>query len=99
MTRVHRFHDKFSISSIFVNNLIDLTTKNTEEAEKKKREARKATAIAEKIASIFSIGVNTASAIIRFLADPGGYPGIGLSIGAGVQGTLAAAAVHKTIKN
>ena len=50
-------------------------------------------AIDEKAQSLFNIGINTAQAIIKFLADPGGYPGLALSIAAGILGASQAATV------
>jgi hypothetical protein len=74
-------------------SLIRRNVKNEEEANEKIKRVRRAAAVAAKLDAIFRIGIDTATSIIRFLADPGGYPGIGLSIGAAVQGTAALAAV------
>jgi hypothetical protein len=58
----------------------------------KKKQLARENAAREKLAAVFSIGLDTAQAIIGFLASPGGYPGIALSVAAGVQGTAATAA-------
>jgi tape measure domain-containing protein len=47
----------------------------------------------EKAQAAFNIGINTAQAIVRFLADPGGVPGVVLSVAAGVVGALQLATV------
>jgi len=44
-----------------------------------------------KAASLAQVGIDTAKAIIGFLANPGGIAGVGLSVGAGITGGLQAA--------
>jgi len=48
---------------------------------------------ADKALAIFNIGVSTAEAIIKFLANPGGTAGVALSIIAGITGAAQLAAV------
>jgi hypothetical protein len=47
----------------------------------------------DKALAIFNIGVSTAEAIIKFLANPGGTAGVALSIAAGIAGAAQLAAV------
>ena len=47
----------------------------------------------DKALALFNIGVSTAEAIIKFLANPGGTAGVALSIAAGITGALQLAAV------
>jgi hypothetical protein len=65
-----------------VNSLIDATVENERQA-----------AQAKKAIAIFKAGIDTASAIIGFLADPGGVPGVLLSIAAGITGAAQIAAI------
>lgn len=48
----------------------------------------------ERLVASFTAAVNTAAAIIKFLADPGGYPGIALSVIAGITGAAQIAAIN-----
>jgi hypothetical protein len=48
---------------------------------------------ADKALAIFNIGVSTAEAIIKFLANPGGTAGVILSVAAGITGAAQLAAV------
>lgn len=63
-----------------------------EQLEKKKRKEQRKQAILDKQFAALQITLNTAAAIIKFLADPGGIPGIALSISAGVIGAIQLAA-------
>lgn len=65
----------------------------TERFARQITEIRRKQAIAEKAMAVFQIGINTASAIIRMLADPGGVAGVTLSVLAGIAGGIQAAAV------
>lgn len=59
-----------------------------DEFDKKRASLRRKQAIAEKASAIFSIGLNTAAAVVRALFDPGGIAGYILS---GIMGALGAA--------
>lgn len=63
------------------------------ETEKREVEMERAQAKREKALNIFSTILSTASAIIGFLANPGGIPGIALSAMAGVMGAAQIAAI------
>lgn len=64
-----------------------------EELKKKEVDLQREQAKREKAMSIFSAILSTASAIIGFLANPGGYPGIALSAVAGIMGAAQIAAI------
>lgn len=64
------------------------TEKADAELDKKKREVAREQAIRERAVAAFSTIVNTSAAIIKMLADPGGFAGTALSIGAGITGAL-----------
>lgn len=49
-----------------------------------------------KVLQLANIGINTAAAIVGFLANPGGPAGVGLSIAAGVTGAVQAALIAAT---
>jgi TP901 family phage tail tape measure protein len=70
--------------------------KINDDLEAKKRIAARETAERERDAAIFSTIVNTAAAIIKMLADPGGLAGIGLSIAAGITGAVQLATIMTT---
>jgi len=61
--------------------------------EEKQREAKIRQAKREKALGIFNATINTAAAIIKMLADPGGFAGLTLSILAGITGGLQIAAI------
>ena len=61
-----------------------------EEYNKKKAELELKQQRLNKANAIFEIAMNTASAIMGFLANPGGYAGIALAATAGVMGTVQA---------
>lgn len=65
----------------------------TERFARQTAEIRRRQAVAEKAMAAFQIGVNTASAIISMLANPGGPAGIALSVVAGATGALQLANV------
>lgn len=54
--------------------------------DRERIKALRTTAAIQKAADVANIITSTALAIVGFLAKPGGYPGIALSIGAGVTG-------------
>jgi len=56
--------------------------------EIKRKQAR-----ADKAQAAFNIGINTAQAIVGFLNDPGGVPGVIMSVAAGVLGAVQLATV------
>lgn len=64
-----------------------------EEFDQKKRQIERDQAIRKKAIGIFDAGIDTFAAIIGFLADPGGIPGLGLSIAAGVVGASQVASI------
>jgi len=67
-----------------------------EKLEAKKRKEQHKQAVFNKAMAIADIGWSTAQAIIKAMADPGGYAGIVLAIGAGVAGAIQTAAVLAT---
>ena len=67
-----------------------------EELEAKKKEIAIEQAKRKKALGLLSVGINTASAIIGFLADPGGIHGTILSIIAGATGAIQAGAIAAT---
>ena len=64
-----------------------------EEFDRRSKELQRENARREKAASIFSATISTAQAIIGFLANPGGIPGIILSALAGFTGAAQIAAI------
>jgi len=67
-----------------------------EELDKKKKEIAIREAKRKKALGLIDVGIDTASAIIGMLANPGGIPGVALSIGAGITGGIQAAAILAT---
>ncbi len=59
-----------------------------EEADIKRRQA-----VVDKALAVFQIGIATAEAVIKFLANPGGPAGVALSVAAGITGAAQIAAV------
>ena len=66
------------------------TTALEEELAKKKNELAKKEFESRKLNTIAQIAINTAAAVIGFLANPGGEAGVALSIGAGALGLVEA---------
>ena len=64
-----------------------------EELDAKKKELAEKSFKRKKALSLAQVAIDTASAIIGFLADPGGFAGLALSIGAGAIGIAQAAAI------
>lgn len=69
------------------------TQKIDEETERKKIEIERDQAIREKAMGIMQATIDTAMAIIKALADPGGFAGLALSALAGVTGAAQIAAI------
>lgn len=69
------------------------TQKIDEETERKKIEIEREQAIREKAMGIMQATIDTAMAIIKALADPGGFAGLALSALAGVTGAAQIAAI------
>ena len=67
-----------------------------EELAAKKKQIARDEAKRQKALGLFQVGVDTASAIVGFLANPGGIAGIALSVAAGVTGAIQAAAIAAT---
>ncbi|WP_320130249.1 hypothetical protein [uncultured Sphaerochaeta sp.] len=65
-----------------------------DEADKKKQLLQIEQAQREKELNLFMAGLNMATAIIKALADPGGWAGVGLSVAAGVTGALEIAKIQ-----
>ena len=65
-----------------------------DEAEERKKKLQREQAKRDKELSIFQTILNTASAVVRFLADPGGFPGVALSAVAATTGALQLAAIQ-----
>ncbi len=63
------------------------------EADAEVKKLNREQAVREKALAIFNAGINTASAIIGFLANPGGFVGIGFSVAAGITGGTQIAAI------
>ena len=61
--------------------------------DKKRAETAREQAKREKALAIFSTIINTSAAIVKMLADPGGFAGVALSIMAGITGALQVAAI------
>lgn len=62
----------------------------------KRKQIEREQAKAKKKSAVFNILIDTAQAVIGFLANPGGPQGVGLSIAAGVIGAAQAAIVSST---
>nr|WP_321265211.1 hypothetical protein [uncultured Sphaerochaeta sp.] len=65
-----------------------------DEADKKKQQLQIEQAKREKELNIFTATISMLSAIVKALADPGGWAGVGLSVAAGVTGALQIAAIQ-----
>lgn len=65
-----------------------------DEAEERKKKLQREQAKRDKELSIFQTILNTASAVVKFLADPGGFPGVALSAVAATTGALQLAAIQ-----
>lgn len=76
-----------------LQNQLDQKQISAEEFSIRAGELKRKEAERERAFSAFSIGISTAEAIIKFLANPGGPPGVVLSALAGVAGALQLAAV------
>lgn len=63
------------------------------ETEQREREMQREQARREKALNIFNALISTAAAIIGFLANPGGIPGVALSALAGITGAAQVAAI------
>ena len=61
--------------------------------DKKSKELQYEQAKRKKAQGIFNAAIDTASAIIGFLANPSGWPGVALSILAGITGAVQIAAL------
>lgn len=70
--------------------------RENDKLEAKKRKEQHKQAVFNKAMAIADIGWSTAQAIIKAMADPGGYAGIALAIGAGIAGAVQTAAVLAT---
>lgn len=64
-----------------------------EQTKQREIELQREQAKREKALNIFNAGISTAAAIIGFLANPGGIPGIALSVLAGITGAAQIAAI------
>ena len=64
-----------------------------EEYDKRSRELQRKQAKRQKAISLFNTIVNTGAAIVKMLADPGGFAGVALSIAAGITGALQLGAI------
>lgn len=64
-----------------------------EEIAKRKKELEVEAFKRKKLLNLAGVAIDTAAAIVGFLKDPGGLPGIALSAAAGVTGALQAAAI------
>lgn len=64
-----------------------------EEADEKKKKLQREQAERERNIKIFQAVIDTAAAVIRYLADPGGWAGVALSASAATTGALQIAAI------
>jgi hypothetical protein len=64
-----------------------------EELAQRKKELAREEAIRSRQLALFQVAIDTASAIIGFLANPGGWAGVGLAATAAVTGAVQAAAI------
>ena len=64
------------------------------EADERKRKLQREQAKRDKELSVFQTILNTTAAVVKFLADPGGYPGIALSAMAAATGAIQVAAIQ-----
>ena len=92
--------DTISITGTMVGSLqglvgayFDFRDAQRSEDEEKTKAALIAEAIATRTLAVFNIALKTATAVVGFLDNPGGYAGIGLSIAAAVIGAAEGAFV------
>lgn len=84
----------------FKTNLLSNQLKNgklsQEEYDKKIAEIEKKAAKRKKAYAIAETVINTAASIVKFLSNPGGIPGIALSVAAGIMGAAQIATIAST---
>jgi TP901 family phage tail tape measure protein len=80
--------------TVILANAEDEKTAVKEKADKKARKLNREQAERERALASFNAGVDTASAVIGFLANPGGLVGVGLSIAAVTTGAIQIAAIN-----
>jgi len=97
------FENQLAAAEQAKNFEVALAGSNTEQRikaerkfEKKSADIKRRQANAQKAQSAFNIITNTAQAIIGFLANPSGFPGLALSILAGSIGAIQLATVLST---
>ena len=81
--------NKFNLNQEVANQQLELD----QELQKKTLELRKQQFQRDKALRLANVAIDTASAIIRYQADPGGEPGLALAIAAGITGAASAAAI------
>ncbi len=86
-------NDQLEKGLISQNQYNAKTAKLDADLDRKKEEIAIKQAKREKSLKIFEATINTASAIIKMLADPGGFAGLALSTMAGITGALQIAAI------
>ena len=84
----------------FKTNLLSNQLKNgklsQEEYDKKIADIEKKAAKRKKAYAIAETVINTAASIVKFLTNPGGIPGIALSVAAGIMGAAQIATIAST---
>lgn len=65
-----------------------------EEADDKKKKLQREQAERDRDIKVFGALIDTAAAVIRFMSDPGGWPGLALSAMAAVTGGMQVAAIQ-----
>jgi hypothetical protein len=76
-----------------VQESVDAQEITQEQADKKIRKIKRKQAEDDKKLAIFNTLIDTSQAIVGFLSNPGGYPGIALSVLAGITGAAQIGAV------
>lgn len=88
-----RLEKRKEISLLFAGESAAAREEIERQYDDKRREIEQREAKARKQLALFNIAVDTAQAIVGFLANPGGTKGVTLSIAAGVIGTIQAGLV------
>ena len=84
-----------SIGSLW-NSYYETLLQNEELGDKERKKLMREQARSNKATAVFKAILDTASAVIGYLANPGGIPGIALSIMAGIAGAAQLAVIAAT---
>lgn len=71
-------------------------TQQARQRQEEIKQLQREQAESQKLLQSFNVLVNTASAIVGFLATPGGFPGVALSVAAGITGAAQLAVINST---